>query len=207
MSIQTQSHKFAAVVLQNLPELPDDMMQNWIQSPQKLQIILTSLSLHTKIFKTIKIGTGFTNIDELRLALNKQDGKKHVTEEADRFLSNPQFKLSETPTNLDLVVLSLDDLGLGEQAYQEQVYAQAMAWGLQLCPNEVGPQLYLQYPEQPIEEHLVIAMKSLAWGNDEFGNFSVANSFASGRLLRVRGGKPWEKWANRFKFVFVKPRK
>jgi hypothetical protein len=43
MSIQTQAHKFAAVILQNLPEVTEDVMQGWIENPKALQKLLAGL--------------------------------------------------------------------------------------------------------------------------------------------------------------------
>jgi len=43
MSIQSQAHKFGATILQNLPEVPEDIMQNWIENPRALQKLLSGL--------------------------------------------------------------------------------------------------------------------------------------------------------------------
>ena len=45
MSIQTQAHKFAATILQNLPEVSEDIIQGWIENPSALQKALRSVFL------------------------------------------------------------------------------------------------------------------------------------------------------------------
>ncbi len=43
MSIQSQIHKFGATILQNLPDVSEDVMQSWIENPRTLQKLLAGL--------------------------------------------------------------------------------------------------------------------------------------------------------------------
>ena len=45
MSIQSQALKFGATILQNLPEVPEDIMQRWIEKPKTLRKVLTEALL------------------------------------------------------------------------------------------------------------------------------------------------------------------
>ncbi len=144
----------------------------------------------TPIWKTIVLGT-YKNKNVLREALNSEHcgvGKIsgeiakqatlavpvyhegptpppfcHVDASADEIIGRPAFALSRTMTKLDLVVISVSQLGFGEQgAPLKEIYVRAEALGLALCPPEVGPQLRLQYRDQPRGELLHIAMQPIA---------------------------------------------
>ncbi len=65
--------------------------------------------------------------------------------------------LSATPSEIELVVVKGSDVGLEGEYTTAQMYSAAEAHGLSKCPAEVGPQLRLQYPNQPKGEWLVVA--------------------------------------------------
>ena len=73
-------------------------------------------------------------------------------------LGKPAFRVVAKETDVDLIVMSVTDLGFPEGASLKDIYAKARALGLYLCPVEVGPQLRLQYHDQPQDEPLFIAM-------------------------------------------------
>src|SRR6516162_10106851 len=84
----------------------------------------------------------------------------HLEALANEIIGRPAFALSRTRTEVDLVVLSISALGLGKQgASLKDIYARAKLLGFALCPPEVGPQLRLQYIDQPLGEVLHIAME------------------------------------------------
>ena len=77
-----------------------------------------------------------------------------LSEEADEILRRPAFPFIKTRAELDLVVLSVLELGFGDRASRydldlgttvqvalHDVYARAIALGFELCPAEVGPAL------------------------------------------------------------------
>jgi hypothetical protein len=186
----------------------------------------------TPIWKTIALGT-YRNANVLREALDSvrcriekitsvkiagqaspaptmyDDGPTtpfcHLEGLANEIIGRPAFGLSRTRTEVDLVVLSVFELGFGKQgASLKDIYARAKSLGFALCPPEVGPQLRLQYLEQPPGEVLHIAMEPIAkydgdrvslalengdWGLALFG-YDVAAVEMYPRAL----------------FVFVKPR-
>ena len=132
------------------------------------------------IWKRITVGT-YKGVNGMREAL---DGAlMRIGESADEILGRPAFPYSRTKTELDLVVLTAADLGFetGSRSVGE-IYRRAMQLGLELCPAEVGPQLRLQYVNQPVGEFLRIAMQPVATYHGELMDLTVANG-GTGLLL------------------------
>jgi hypothetical protein len=106
---------------------------------------------------------------------------------------------------VDLVILSVLELGLGEQgASLKDIYARAKSLGFALCPAEVAPQLRLQYLEQPSGEVLHIAMELIAKYDGDLVSLALEN----GDWGFVLFGYPIsgvEVMYSRALFVFVKP--
>jgi hypothetical protein len=135
---------------------------------------------NTPVWKTIDLGT-FRNANELRDALDSTHCRIeragthapppisiyndstapycHLEALANEIIGRPAFTLKRTKSQLDLVVVSVFDLGFGKQgAPIKDIFARAQLLGFALCPPEVGPQLRLQYLDQPPGELLHIAM-------------------------------------------------
>jgi hypothetical protein len=79
----------------------------------------------------------------------------------------PAFPYGRMKSDLELVLLSAADLGVESESSLADVYKRARQVGLELCPAEVGPQLRLDYRNQPRGEVLHIAMQPVAtYGGD-----------------------------------------
>ena len=79
---------------------------------------------------------------------------------AEEVLARPSFTLSATKMRVDLVALSVIELGLQTgNASLAEIYARAKELGFRLAAAEVGPQLRLQYSDQPIGESLYVGME------------------------------------------------
>ena len=152
------------------------------------------------IWKTIVLGRN-TSPGEYRNAL-KANGC-HIGDYADQILN--KVKVSETATQLDLIVMTVAELGF-KGAIRKQIYDRAIELGLELCPAEVGPALRLRYPDQPYGEWLRISMDPIT---DSDGNPKV---FGVGRVSDERWldgyyGDPDGFWYADDRWVFVVPRK
>ena len=108
------------------------------------------------IWKTITIGT-HRGVNAVRNAFD--DARIAVGDSADEVLGRPAFTFAREPRQLDLVLLSVAALGFGQGGTLADVHTRAVRLGLELCPEEVGPQLRLQYRNQPVGEFLHVAMK------------------------------------------------
>ena len=104
-------------------------------------------------------------------------------------------------------MLSAADLGVeSDQASLAEVYQRARHAGLELCPAEVGPQLRLDYRNQPLGEALDIAMEPVATYRGEPTILTLAN-WGTGLLLIGRDGRPNSMVFRKSRFVFALPTK
>jgi hypothetical protein len=154
-------------------------------------------------FITIKIGT-YKDIPSLRKAL--EDSGVSISESSNSILD--RVTLSKSEKLLDLVVLSVADLGLSIGAGTLQVYDAAKKQGFELCPAEVGPQLRLQYIDQPNGEFLQIAMEDITHTPVSFcvsnfgGNMVLEDAFVDPFYHKYGASCSYEESDE---FVFVKP--
>ena len=205
-----QTAKFLAVVGENMPELSGEVMQGWIQNPKAVQEALKKIfcppggNPQFKVWKTIKLGTDFKTADDFRKAL--KDGGFRISDWANDILGKSTFKVVAEETEIDLVVISVTELGFKKGATREDIYKRAQELGLEMCPPEVGPQLRLQYKDQPNGEWLIIGMEPITDSDDDLRVFDVGCN-DSGLWLRSRWSGPGGFWHPDDRWVFVRPRK
>jgi len=179
------------------------------------------------VWKTITLGT-YRDVNVLRedldslhcgRAASAAGGRHHpefvpgtptprqcvLGESAAEIIGRPAFALNKEKSDVDLVVLSAPELGFdGERVAVADLYARARQLGLELCAAEVGPQLRLQYLDQPLGEFLRIAMEPVATYEGELVDLTVANGGAS--LLLVAGAAHADAIVHpRVRFVFTRP--
>ena len=149
------------------------------------------------IWRTIKLGTCKTP-DEYRTALKK--ARYRIGDWGNDILG--KTSCSQDETKVDLVVLSIKELGFNKGAYYESICAKTLQLGLELCPAEVGPALRLSYKEQPRGEWLHIAMEAITDSDGDPRIFAVI--YDSGKLwLDADDGYPEIFWGADDRFVFV----
>lgn len=157
-------------------------------------------TLEWKTWKTIKLGT-LKNADEIRRDILLAS-KKSITNWANYILGRQAFKISEVEYNLDLVIVSVQDLGFKSSASYGEICKRAKEFGLGLCPAEVGPQLFLQWDGQLDEACVVVAMDAIATDTDR-GIFVLRFS-SDKQTLHAEDGRPDNRWSYQFRFVFVR---
>src|SRR5262245_15852623 len=157
------------------------------------------------VWKTIALGE-YNGVNAVRRALDNAPGPIAIGDWADEILGRPAFPFSKTKTELDLVVLSVADLGFTKQgAPLRDIYSRALALGLEMCPAEVGPVLRLNYLNQPVGEFLHVAMRPVARYSGELVDLTLANGGA-GLLLVGSDARPEVVLPGAARFVFVRPR-
>ena len=133
------------------------------------------------IWKTIKLGD-YKHIDDL-LASITQSGMT-VGEWGNHLLTRPDFNLHHELVEIPLVQVNIDELPLREDMYLNDIYSAVIGksitindteYEIALCPNEVGPQLRLQYTDQPKDELLRIAMDPIKDSVGSIALFRVEN--------------------------------
>jgi hypothetical protein len=129
-----------------------------------------------------------------------------IGDAANEILGRPGFSFGRRKIELDLVVVSVADLGFGGRgASLADVHARAAQLGLELCPAELAPNLRLQYLNQPIGESLQIAMKPEATYHGEPIALALTNG-GEGLLLIGGDAHPDQIQSAPLRFVFVRPR-
>ena len=204
-----QTAKFLAVVGESMPELSGEVMQGWIQNPRAVQKALKEalcppeVVLDLMVWKTIQLGTGLKIAKDFRKAI-KNSGF-HISDWAGDILGKSGFTVVTQATEVDLVKVTVAELGFKEGARRDQIYKKAQELGLDLCPPEVGPQLRLQYQDQPDGEWVLIGMEPIT---DSDGYPVVFDVERGGPELWLYGswGRPDGFWDPDFRWVFVRPR-
>jgi hypothetical protein len=170
-----------------------------------------------QVWKTINVG-GSKGVNAIRVAIETAPCPMWIGDEADEILGRPAFPFVKAPVELDLVVLSVSELGFGGpasgndiepeatvQASLRDIYVRAVSLGFELCPAEVGPALRLNYLDQPLDEFLQIAMKPVARYTGELVTFTLVGGDA-GFLLGGANGNSDAILRGVVRFVFVRPR-
>jgi hypothetical protein len=149
-------------------------------------------------FKIIEIGT-YKDVKSLRKALEGSGDR--ISDWAGDILNKTE--LSKSRQSLDLVVLSVKELGFPQGAQLKDIYEAANNQDLDKCPAEAGPQLRLQYPDQPIGEWLTIAMEPIIDSDGDLSLFCVKHDVDDLWLIAYYGG-PDGHWGADGRFVFVR---
>ena len=155
-----------------------------------------------KIWKTINIGTGLKTSEQF-CAIANVGGK--ITDYAKDIMAKPDFisSISSIPVELDLCVMTTEEI-IGKAGTLKEIYAGIKKLGGELVPAEVGPQLRLQYFEQPKGEWLLIAMESI---KDSVGDPGVFRVRCGDDLwLDTDCDGPGSVWGSGCRWVFSRPR-
>ena len=166
------------------------------------ELVVKEIERKFNVWKTINLGTG-KNADDFRKVL--KDRGFNIGNWADDILGKPAFTAATEATEIDLVKVTVAELGFKKGARRDQIYERAKELGLELCPSEVGPQLRLQYQDQPNNEWLLIGMKPIADSGGDLRVFCVRRD-VSGLWLSGDWGPPGSVWPPGSQWVFRLPR-
>lgn len=212
-----QTATYLAKVGECMPVLPKDEMQFWIDNPSDLKAALARAlvrEIHQadskneskpweKVWKTINLGTRLKTANAFRTAL-KAAGYQ-IGDYANDILGKCEFEksIAATPTSVDLILLTVGELGFKSGATREKIYAKAKKLGLELLPAEAGPQLRLQYTDQPMNEWNVIGMNPITNSDGDLSLFYVTHD-GDGQWLRSDGDTPSSVWGHYVRFAFAR---
>jgi len=174
-----------------------------------------------QIWKTIELGTGINDGDDFYRAIENEkmcfcgyDWTRYTRCFENRWvhdmLIDPRFVVVAEKQELDLALVLVADLGFDKPVRSfRQIYKRASEFGLELCPTEVGPQLRLQYKNQPDGEHLWIAMEPIGPLEGFLFTVGCCNprvylSCSNGYGRPIGGGTQWYPDSL---FVFICPRR
>lgn len=157
-------------------------------------------------WRTVILGQ-YSNVGTLRAALDPVadtvDHKAYYV-----LLDDPKFTLASEEIEARLIVRTVEQLGLvGRNVRYSDICARAIELGLELCPAEVGPVLWLKHKDSLGHgEPLNIAMEPL--GSAPYEHIFRISSFFRGRcwlewnICNMSGH-----WKADSKLVFMLPRK
>src|SRR5262249_39773302 len=158
--------------------------------------------VHFQVWRTITVGT-YKGVDAYRDALDTARIK--IGDSADEILRRPAFPYARTTTDVELAVLSAAELGFVEsESSLSNVYERARELSLELCPAEVGPQLRLDYRNQPLGEALNVAMEPMATYSGDPTILTLVN-WGTGLALIGRDGRSESMVPRTSHFVFALP--
>jgi hypothetical protein len=156
-----------------------------------------------QIWRTTTLGS-YKGVNAYRDALDV--AKIKIGNAADEILGRPAFSYVRGKTDLELTVVSAAELGVESESALAAVYNRARQLGLVLCPAEIGPQLRLDYRDQPVGEALDIAMEPVATYSGALTILALVN-FGSGLALIGGDGRSDATVPRARRFVFALPAK
>ncbi len=135
---------------------------------------------------------------------NLQGGGFRATEEVLKILTKPEFvSITPLPAKVNLVRLSVVDLGFTQLTPLREIYERAMKFGLSLCHPKVGPLLRLEYPDQPKGRRLRVAMNAILDSTGIPRIFCIEHQENGGKWIKTSPGDLDECWSPNSCFVFI----
>ncbi|MBD3311392.1 MAG: hypothetical protein GF349_02760 [Candidatus Magasanikbacteria bacterium] len=178
-------------------------MQQRLRDLLKIVQVKTQIS-EFKVWKTIKLGTGPQTVADLRWALEQH--RINIDKLAGDMLGHHAFTMTGTEFEVDLVVVSVSELGFIARVTRTQIYERTRELGLELCPADVGPLLRLQYKDQPVNEIIRMGMEAIIGPNHWLYVFELSCD-EGGLWLGGEYGIPDRYYNGDDRWVFVLPRK
>jgi hypothetical protein len=172
-----------------------DFYQKFLETP-------VTKTVEWKTWKTIKLGTGLKTTDDFRQAL-KADGH-FIGDLANDIIGKPAFKVSETEQDVELVNVSVEELGFKQGACYADICKRAFELGLDLCPTEVGPQLRLRWKDQSKGTYVVVAMNAITGSDGSLFVFSLKRDGDGRYYLNVCYGGASNIWDGGIHFLFLR---
>ena len=165
-------------------KIPENVEYLYESFPDK-KILRTTIELSTKspeeYTRELETG-GFQIYDYTKDMLNKTETLKQKEK-------------------VDLVSFSVGQLGFPNGATLQQIYDKAKELDLELCPPQVGPELRLNYKDQPNGEWLRIAMEAIS-DRDGFPRIFIMGSGDGALWLDDYWSDLGFEWGSDDRFVF-----
>lgn len=172
--------------------------KNSFQEDQLELVYQKTVSSYFPVFKKIKIGT-YKSITGLKQSLFFRGFQ--LGGWGDAVLNNVQLAKKEKEINLHIA--SVRELTGKDEETNRKINEAIVESGYNLCPAEVGPQLRLQYTDQPKGEWIRLAMEPLKDSKGSLFIFCIDHDFA-GKWLCGNNGHPDNiNWTGDSLFLFT----
>lgn len=113
------------------------------------------------------------------------------------------MEVATTKTAVDLVRLTVREMGFPRGATTIEIYARIRELGLLICPAEVGPALRQAYADQPIGEWIRVGMDPIAVSDGRLSVFLVDRGDGA-RWLNADWAEPTDQWSPGTPWVFLR---
>lgn len=155
------------------------------------------------VLRELRLGNGLVSADDFRTALKHAGMKTSIR--ANDILDNPSLiaQIQKDERDVELVIATPHELGCPSPPTLEEARIHAMRFSLTRCTPEIGPQLRLQYPNQPRGEWLVVVMMPVTRMDGYIHLYQVAHH-ADGLFLCATNVPTEHRFDVHTKFVFMK---
>ena len=153
-------------------------------------------------WRVLTLDPALRTADDFRRALAA--GGFEIGNNANNILGRTDLSIPEGVTGLELVVASSAELGFPEGAMYGDTCRRIVKLGYDLCPARLGPELRLQYPDQPLGEWLTtLAMEPIT---DSVGYLRAwyIECSGDGLWLKADYADPGSFWSAVDRWVFVR---
>lgn len=164
-----------------------------------LKVVEAEANAAFPMFQKITLSV-YDNVAKLRKAI--ADSGNNISDYGEDLLA--KMSLVKESIELELVCVSVKDLGLKSGATTKQIYDRANQLGLDLCPAQVGPELRLAYQDQPGGEWLLVAMTPITDRDGYPLVFHVERHDDGRRWLYSTYARPGDAWRDGCRWVFVR---
>ncbi len=124
-----------------------------------------------------------------------------IMDDAKKILQNESFDNSDSPRNITLVRIKLQDLNI-EEGSTENILNKARELGLDICPPEIAPYYRLMFDDQLENETVCLGMEEVSLSGKK-QVYTLSLQKVDGRLrLGVMKGLINEHWRQSVNFVF-----
>lgn len=163
------------------------------------------------VWKSLDLNGRCQSATDMRARLD-HDQVAYKQNGADRLLDKVQYATS--PVRLDLVDVSVEELGFADGASFEEATTRGLSMGLELCPAQVGPELRLAHDVTDLHhitrrcagDEVYVAMEPI-----DGQIFLVRDGSYSSRLEARDAAQPHARVVGKFprsaRLIFVLPKK
>ena len=163
------------------------------------ELMVVPVKRNWKSWKTIKCDARLESVENFQGLY--ENSRCFLTKSVIKVFRRLSF---DTQTKeVDLVKVSVEDLGFDGKVSRRDIYRRAEELGLRLCLDGDGPRLRLQYLDQPYSEKFVIAMKPVVDAAEHLYLFGLERN-DEGLWLVSHTGNSESFWMPDDEFVFRK---
>lgn len=126
----------------------------------------------------------------------------NVSDYANHFLKSSEFQTLQSPEEMDLIELTVGDLGFSEKPTTEEIYQQARLLGLELCPPELAAAYLLQHDSNlRLYDWKYVGMEPLTDSDGDPHVFALDHN-DDGCWLHAYLARPEDRWDLGGRFLF-----